>query len=66
MSQFAEPMARLIAELKKLPGIGDKLAERIIAHRPYKKVDDLEKVLGIGKKMMERLRPLVRIQEMKL
>jgi competence ComEA-like helix-hairpin-helix protein len=52
-------------QLQKLPGIGAKLAERIIAHRPYKKADDLEKVAGIGKKTMERLRPLVRIQEPK-
>ena len=28
MSKFAEPMARLIEELKKLPGIGSKSAQR--------------------------------------
>src|ERR1700745_935331 len=29
MSRFAEPMARLIEELKKLPGIGSKSAQRL-------------------------------------
>jgi recombination protein RecR len=29
MSQFAEPMSRLIDELKKLPGIGSKSAQRL-------------------------------------
>jgi competence protein ComEA len=49
-------------ELQRLPGIGRVLAERIIANRPYKKVDDLEKVSGIGPKTLERLRPLVHVE----
>ena len=32
MSKFAEPMARLIDELKKLPGIGSKSAQRLAFH----------------------------------
>ncbi|MGA3210801.1 MAG: recombination mediator RecR [Terriglobales bacterium] len=32
MSKFAEPMARLIGELKKLPGIGHKNAQRLAFH----------------------------------
>jgi len=32
MSKFAEPMARLIDELKKLPGIGSKTAQRLAFH----------------------------------
>lgn len=32
MSKFAEPMARLIEELKKLPGIGGKSAQRLAFH----------------------------------
>ena len=32
MSKFAEPMARLIDELKKLPGIGGKTAQRLAFH----------------------------------
>jgi recombination protein RecR len=32
MSKFAEPMAQLIDELKKLPGIGGKSAQRLAFH----------------------------------
>jgi recombination protein RecR len=32
MSRFAEPMARLIDELKKLPGVGTKSAQRFAFH----------------------------------
>jgi recombination protein RecR len=32
MSKFAEPMARLIDELKKLPGVGGKSAQRYAFH----------------------------------
>ena len=32
MSKFAEPMSRLIDELKKLPGVGTKSAQRLAFH----------------------------------
>ena len=32
MAEFAEPLARLIAECKRLPGIGQKSAQRIVFH----------------------------------
>ena len=32
MSKFAEPMAQLINELKKLPGVGNKSAQRLAFH----------------------------------
>ena len=32
MARFAEPMTRLIDELKKLPGIGTKSAQRLAFH----------------------------------
>src|SRR6201999_595127 len=32
MSRFAEPMARLIEELRKLPGVGAKSAQRLAFH----------------------------------
>lgn len=47
------------AELEALPGIGPKLAERILAGRPYASVDDLDRVKGIGPATVRKLRPLV-------
>ena len=40
MSRFAEPMARLIEELRKLPGIGNKSAQRLAFH--ILRSDDLD------------------------
>jgi len=48
-------------ELQKLPRIGPKLAERIIANRPYKNVDDLDRVPGIGTATMKQLKPLITV-----
>jgi recombination protein RecR len=42
MSKFAEPMARLIDELKKLPGIGSKNAQRLAFHILRSSEDDAE------------------------
>jgi len=46
-------------ELMSIKGVGPVLAERIIAGRPYKTVDDLLKVKGIGSKKLEKIRPYV-------
>ena len=46
-------------ELMSINGIGTILAERIIAGRPYKTVDDLLKVKRIGSKKLEKIRPYV-------
>lgn len=45
-----------VPELLTLPGIGPVMAERLIAHRPYSRVDDLLRVPGIGPATFERLR----------
>lgn len=47
-------------KLMQLPGIGEVLADRIIAARPYQSADDLLKVDGIGETILEELRPLVK------
>jgi len=41
-SRFAEPMARLIEELKKLPGIGTKSAQRLAFHVLRSSAEDAE------------------------
>ena len=51
-------------ELQRLPGVGPKMAQRIIAERVKKRfesVDDLRRVSGIGPKTLERLRPFVTV-----
>jgi recombination protein RecR len=40
MSRFAEPMTRLIDELKKLPGVGSKSAQRLAFHILRSSEDD--------------------------
>jgi len=44
-------------ELQSIKGIGPVLAERIIAVRPYRTVDDLRKVKGIGPEKLKSIRP---------
>ncbi len=48
-------------ELRTVPGIGPVLARRIIAGRPYYRVDGLGKVTGIGAKRLSQIRPFVRV-----
>ena len=42
MSRYAEPMARLIEELKKLPGVGTKSAQRFAFHILRSSAEDAE------------------------
>src|SRR5437588_2490119 len=46
MSRFAEPMARLIDELKKLPGVGSKSAQRLAFHILRSSDDDARSLAG--------------------
>ena len=42
-------------ELLQLPGIGPKLAQRIISSRPFAKIEDLICVNGVGTNLFEKL-----------
>ena len=48
------------ADLENLPGIGAKMAERILEYRqkngPFKKIEDLMNVKGIGEKNFLKLK----------
>lgn len=44
MPDFAEPLARLIAEVKRLPGVGQKSAQRIAFHILRAKREDAERL----------------------
>lgn len=46
-----------IEELTRVPGIGELLAERIVAQRPYRSLDDLVNVQGITPWKLADIRP---------
>jgi competence protein ComEA len=52
-----------VAELAKLPGIGEQVAKRIVAYReengPFEKAEELMNVRGIGEKSFLKLQPHV-------
>ncbi len=55
-----------IGKLSALPGIGPKLAERIVDYRdkngPFNSIEDIQKVKGIGKKMFAKIKPFIDIR----
>lgn len=52
-------------DLRRLPGVGPKRADAILALRTrlgrFRSVDELTRVKGLGRKTLQRLRPLLRI-----
>ena len=55
MSKFAEPMAQLIDELKKLPGVGSKSAQRLAFHILRSSVEDADALAGAIQNLKEKL-----------
>ena len=64
-SETVELNTATALELRTLPGVGERTAERIIEYREehggFEKIEDLMNVRGIGEKTFLRLRPLVRV-----
>ena len=56
MARFAEPMSRLIDELKKLPGIGTKSAQRLAFHVLRSSDADARALAGAILVLREKLR----------
>ncbi len=55
MSKFAEPMARLIDELKKLPGVGGKSAQRLAFHILRSSTQDADGLAAAIHNLKEKL-----------
>jgi recombination protein RecR len=55
VTKFAEPMARLIDELKKLPGIGSKSAQRMAFHILRASGEDAEALAAAIRNLKEKL-----------
>ena len=55
MSKFAEPMARLIDELKKLPGVGGKSAQRLAFHILRSSSEDADALAVAIRNLKEKL-----------
>jgi len=52
---FAEPLARLIAEVKRLPGIGQKSAQRIAFHLLRASKEDVDRLVAALNDVKEKL-----------
>jgi recombination protein RecR len=55
VTKFAEPMARLIDELKKLPGVGSKSAQRMAFHILRSSADDADALASAIRNLKEKL-----------
>lgn len=55
MLEYAEPVARLIDELKRLPGIGHKSAQRIAFHLLQADKDAVERLVTAIKEVKEKI-----------
>jgi recombination protein RecR len=56
MSRYAEPMTRLIDELKKLPGVGSKSAQRLAFHILRSSQEDAQSLADAVREVKAKLR----------
>jgi competence protein ComEA len=64
-SERLELNSASLAQLSRLPGIGDSLARRIVERRiarPFRRRVELLRIPGIGRRTYFRLRHLVRVE----
>jgi hypothetical protein len=52
-----------VEELASLDGIGAKLAARVVAGRPYVRIEDVGRIKGIGARRLARLRDRLVLDE---
>ncbi len=55
------PNTASVELLATLNGIGPETAKKIVAGRPYEKVEDLLKVPGVGPKTLEKMRQRLKL-----
>jgi len=56
MRDFAGPLARLIDELKRLPGIGQKSAQRLAFHLQRSPREDAERLAAALLEVKDKIR----------
>lgn len=50
------------AQLMEVKGIGDSMADQIIAGRPYSKLSELTKISGISANRLDSLKPSLKVE----
>jgi competence protein ComEA len=67
--EMLELNAAAAGDLQLLPGVGPKLAQRIVDERErrggFRQLDELAEVKGVGPATLSRIRPLVRVTPLK-
>lgn len=63
LTGLLDPNKASLESLQALPGVGEKMAQRIVEERangPFRNLEDLQRVKGIGPKKAEKMRPWLR------
>lgn len=65
LTGLVNPNRATLEQLQALPGVGEKMAARIVEERangPFKDLEDLQRVKGIGPKKAEKMGPWLRFE----